>query len=105
MKKRTLEFNLAELTEHKLTGMLADNQAGIPEVMALLEGLFDMWSSALKFSMTAVNYGETLHPDFLEMFVSHASHNHGIAPERLREILKVIGKNRRPNAPSSSGVH
>ena len=102
MKKRILEFNLAELDEPKLIRMLADNDAGIPEVMAFLEGLFDMWTSALKFSRAAVQYGERLHPDFMEMFVSHAAHSHGMAPEQLKTILDMV---KRPTAPSSSKIH
>ena len=104
MKKKVLTFNLAELNEPELIRMLSDNEAGIPEVMAFLAGLFDMWASALKFSRIAINYGETLHPDFMEMFVTHTGHNHGIAPEQLRTILDII-KPKSPTAPSSSKLH
>jgi hypothetical protein len=104
MKKKTLEFNLAELNDHKLTSMLTDNNAGIPEVMALLEGLFDMWASALRFSHTAVSYGETLHPEFMDIFITRASHSHGVSPEQLKKILNMLGRGK-TSTPSSSELH
>ena len=99
MKRNTLEFNLAQLKEKDLVKMLDENNAGIPELMALLEALFDMWSSALKFSGTVVTYGEQHFDGFLETFVKNAASAHGVTPERLAQVLKTI-KQQNPNPPA-----
>ena len=90
MKKEMLEFNLATMNEKAMIKMLNDNNADIPELMALLEALFDMWSSALKFSSVVVQYGETRHDNFLTIFIKNAAPAHGISPERLAKALKMI---------------
>jgi UDP-glucose 4-epimerase len=90
VKKKTLEFNLAKLTERGLIKVLDDNNADIPELMALLEALFDMWSSSLKFSTTVVEYGEQHFDGFLETFVKNATSAHGITPEKLAHIITAV---------------
>ena len=97
MKKRTLNFNLAQLDEASMIKMLDDNNAGVPELMSLLEALFEMWTSSLKFSATVVKYGEARHDGFLKTFVENAAPAHGVSPERLAQILKFI---KRENSPS-----
>jgi UDP-glucose 4-epimerase len=90
MKKKTLEFNIAKLTERGLIKMLDDNNADISELMTLLTALFDMWSASLKFSTTVVTYGEQHFDGFLETFVKNAASAHGVSPERLADILKTV---------------
>lgn len=98
MKKRTLEFNLATMNEKDLIKMLDDNNADTPELLALLEALFDMWSSALKFSATVVSYGEQHFNGFLETFIKNAASTHGISPTRLATVLDMIKKTRTSSA-------
>lgn len=90
MKKKTIEFNLAQLDEKTMIEMLDDNDTDIAELFTLLEALFDMWSSALKFSAVVVTYGEQQFDGFLKTFIKTAAPANGIAPERLARILKTI---------------
>jgi hypothetical protein len=99
---RTLEFNLAELDEKTLLKMLSDNQAGLPELFSLLESLFEMWATSLKFSAAVVKYGETQSPNFLTTYAQQAGPRHGIDPARLVSLIELIKQTQRP---TSSKIH
>ena len=92
MKRKIVNLNLAELTEGELIQTLEDNEAGVEELFLLLEALFEMWAAALKFSSTVSKYGQQHHEDFMENFIRHAVPQHGISPQRLATLLRMIGK-------------
>lgn len=100
MKRKTLEFNLAEMSETKLIQMLDENNADAAELFGLLDALFHMWSAALKFSATVVQYGENHHEHFMETFVQNAAHQHGVSPDRLKTMLDMIADKRAGSSPA-----
>ena len=105
MKKKVMEFNLAELTQEKLIDVLETNNAGLGELIALLEALFDMFSSSLKFSGTVIEYAEARHPNFLEAFVKETASNHGIAPQQLASIVNTIREAKAQAQAEQSTLH
>lgn len=97
-KPKTMEFNLATLTPEKLVNMLEKNQAQMGELIALLEALFDMFSSSLKFSNVVIEYGEARHNHFLEKFVEVTAEQHGVNPKELIQSIEALRKRANPSA-------
>ena len=102
MKRKILEFNLAELNEQQLIQMLDDNHADMSELLSLLSGLFEMWASALKFSSAVARYGEERHDNFLRAFIEHQAPQHGISAEKLTNVLNFMKAQKRA---TSTRVH
>ena len=89
-KPKTIEFNLANMTTEKLINLLETNQAQMGELIALLEALFDMFSTSLKFSNVVIEYGEARHHHFLEKFVEATAEQHGIDPADLLQSIQDL---------------
>ena len=100
MKRQVFEFNLAETTPEEFNQMLAENRADRPELHAILDALFQMWSAALQFSAVAVQYGEDHYDEFTEEFLRRMGPQHGVSPERMLQLLKMIKEKRRPSDAS-----
>jgi hypothetical protein len=101
MKRKTLEFNLSEISERELIEKLDAANPNDASLFSLLETLFDMWSTSLRFSAAVVEYGEGQFPGFLETFARQSAPLHGIPPEHLAKLLKIMRQKRSP----SSSLH
>jgi hypothetical protein len=98
VKPKTTVLNLAELSEKELLKMIKDNNMGQAELFSILESLFEMFSTSLKFSSVVFKYGHKNYPDFVPTFLQHAIANHGIEPQHMMDILQSV-------QPTTTSVH
>lgn len=90
MKRKIIRLNLGEMSEEDLLEMLNENEADNKELTALLTALFEMWSSALRFSGVVVKFAEEHNPEFLDGFIHTMGERTGASPQQLDYMLNLI---------------
>ena len=88
-KQRTRHINLAQMTESEMKALMSDNEMDAPELFAILEALFEMFTTSIHFSRVVFQYGHEHHPDFVPTFLQHAVSNRGVNPQQMIDILQA----------------
>lgn len=86
-KAKIIHINLAELTEEELVRLLKTNQAGVDEMLSLMECFFDLFSCAVHFGSVLQDYAERHHPDFNTRFQEMNLKAHNVKGQDLLRAL------------------